>query len=111
MIPWAWANRCAASNTWFWVNALASMWPALTSPDRDGASPWYRRPPACTGVGTKVWPSVYIGSSGAICPVSPKSYAYRPLVSVGHAAGSQATNRVCAFPRSRSAMNGYASPA
>ena len=49
------------------------MCPCLTSNDNDGESPWYRSPPACTGAGTKSWPSVYIGTIGAICAVSPKS--------------------------------------
>ena len=31
------------------------------------------QPPACTGGGTKSWPSVYIGSSGVMPTVSPKS--------------------------------------
>ena len=46
---------------------------ACTSSDSDGASPWYRRPPACTGAGTNVCPSVYIGTSGVMPAVSPKS--------------------------------------
>ena len=78
----------------------------VTSIDSDGASPWYRNPPACTGAGTNVWPSVYMGSSGVICPVSAKSYVNSPRVSVGHAAGSAATNRVCERPARRSCMKG-----
>ena len=49
------------------------MIPSLTSAQTAGESPWYRRPPACTGGGTKSCPSVYIGISGVIPTVSPKS--------------------------------------
>ena len=41
----------------------------------------------------KSWPSVYIGSSGVMPAVSPKSYSKLPSVSVGHDAGSTATSR------------------
>ena len=78
----------------------------MTSSDSDGESPWYRSPPACTGAGTNVCPSVYIGTSGVISPVSPKSYANWPLVSVGQAAGSVARNRASSLPLSLSPMNG-----
>jgi len=49
---------------------------------------------------------VYIGRSGVICPVSPKSYANFPFVNVGQAAGSVARNLAVDFPRNLSAMNG-----
>ena len=51
-------------------------------------------------------PSVYIGSSGVIPAVSARSYANRPFVRVGQAAGSVAMNLVWVRPASRSAMNG-----
>src|SRR6185436_17644644 len=70
-----------------------------------GASPWYRSPPAWIDGGTKSWPSVYIGSSGVMPAVSPKSYSNAPLVSVGHDDGSTASNRTDA-----SFMNGSAIP-
>ena len=111
MIPCVRANWIAASKIAFCVNARASMWPSRTSSESDGASPWYRSPPACTGAGTNVCPSVNIGTSGVVSAVSPKSYANFPLVSVGQAAGSQATNVASSFPASLSPMNGYASPA
>ena len=41
----------------------------------------------------KSWPRVYIGSSGVMPAVSPKSYSKRPSVSVGHDDGSTATSR------------------
>ena len=53
---------------------------------------------------------MYIGISGVIPTVSPKSYAYTPRVSVGHAAGSAAMNRVWAWPRITRRRNGNASP-
>ena len=53
----------------------------------------------------KSWPSVYIGSSGVMPAVSPKSYSKRPSVSVGHDDGSTATSRTSA-----SSTNGSASP-
>src|SRR5213592_3063078 len=87
------------------------MCPCFTRSESDGESPWYRSPPAWTGAGTKVCPSVYIGSKGVIPAVSARSYAKRPFVRVGHAAGSVAMNRVDVVPASRSAMNGNESPA
>ncbi len=53
----------------------------------------------------KSWPSVYIGSSGVIPAVSPKSYSKRPSVSVGQLDGSTATSRT-----SVSSMNGSDRP-
>ena len=38
-----------------------------------GESPWYRSPPAWIDGGMNSWPSVYIGSSGVMPAVSPKS--------------------------------------
>jgi hypothetical protein len=72
-IPWVDANSVAASKMAFCVYAAASMWPSRTRSDSDGESPWYRRPPACTGAGTNPCPSVYIGTIGAIFAVSPLS--------------------------------------
>jgi hypothetical protein len=43
-------------------------------------------------------PSVYIFASGVICPVSPKSYAYLPLVMDGQDAGSTAIKVNVVFP-------------
>ena len=53
---------------------------------------------------------MYIGISGVSPTVSPKSYAYTPRVSVGHAAGSAAMNRVLAWPRITRRRNGNVSP-
>ena len=52
-----------------------------------------------------------IFTSGVSFAVSPKSYAYRPRVREGHAAGSTATTRRSRPPRSFSPMNGNATPA
>ena len=54
----------------------------------------------------KSCPRVYIGSSGVMPAVSPKSYSKRPSVSVGQLDGSTATSRT-----SGSLMNGSAMPA
>ena len=56
-------NRSHASRTIHFVG----VW------DTVGAIPWYLRPPAWMGAGTKLWPRVCMGMSGVICTVSPKS--------------------------------------
>ena len=78
--------------------------------ERSGDIPWYRRPPAWIGSGMKSWPSVCIFISGVMPAVSPKSYAYTPLVSDGQLAGSTARIVTSMRPASFSRRNGNASP-
>ena len=56
--------------------------------------------------GTKSWPRVYMGSSGVMPAVSPKSYSKRPSVRVGHDEGSTARRSTPA-----SGTNGQRDPA
>jgi hypothetical protein len=59
----------------------------------------------------KLWPRVCIFSSGVKPAVSPKSYAYTPLVSDGHADGSTARIVGDILPASFSRRKGKVRPA
>ena len=73
-------------------------------------APWYLRPPACMFAGMKLWPRVYMGSSGVSPERSPKSYWKTPRVSFGHDAGSAAMKRVVRPSRMLCLMNGNDMP-
>src|SRR5512134_4194563 len=105
------AKVTALWNTTVWLYACASSNPSWCNWLTSGESPWYRSPPAWIPAGTKSWPRVYIFTSGVSCAVSPKSYAYTPLVSVGQEDGSTATIRGSFLPAILSRRNGNPIPA
>src|SRR2546427_5338567 len=74
MTPSVCAKALAAWNTSFWWNATEGTWPLLMRELRDGAFPWYLRPPEWMGGDWYLWPTEDIFRSGVISAASPKSY-------------------------------------
>src|SRR5690554_3826431 len=75
-----------------------------------GLMPWNLRPPAWSEEGIKPEPRVYIFIRGVVCPVSPKSYAKRPLVIEGQEAGSMPIILTSDLPFSFSSTKGAIRP-
>ena len=73
MMPSAFAKVTPASNTSKLSWALASISWSFSSWLTITPAPWYLKPPAWMGAGTKSCPHVYMGSKGVIPAVSPKS--------------------------------------
>lgn len=69
-MPSARTKRTPASKHRVWATATASIRPPSTARLNSGPIPWARRPPAWTGGGTNVCPSVCIRNSGPSRPVS-----------------------------------------